>query len=94
MAGLSRKLFGEDDEEVDSEELDKAQADGESGESHISLWPIPWLRHYPAEGIESLKKEAAAFREVRQSLGEEDGPRRVFEKASLAICPRTSLLTE
>lgn len=35
-----------------------------------------------AEEIENLKKEAAAFREVRSKLGEEDGPERVFHKVS------------
>ncbi|RSH95232.1 E1 ubiquitin-activating protein uba2 [Saitozyma podzolica] len=60
---LFGKLFGEDDEAVDEEELDKAKAEGEN-----------------AEEIDNLKKEAAAFREVRRALGEEDGPRRVFEK--------------
>ncbi|ORY33137.1 hypothetical protein BCR39DRAFT_557327 [Naematelia encephala] len=60
---LFGKLFGEDDEAVDTEELDKAQAEGEN-----------------AEEIENLKKEAAAFREVRQALGEENGPARVFSK--------------
>lgn len=33
-----------------------------------------------AEEIENLKKEAAAFREVRKLLGEEDGAQRVFRK--------------
>ncbi|ADV23124.1 Ubiquitin activating enzyme E1, putative [Cryptococcus gattii WM276] len=60
---LFGKLFGEDDEDMDTEELDKAKASGEN-----------------AEEIENLKKEAAAFRQVRKSLGEEDGPRRVFHK--------------
>lgn len=35
-----------------------------------------------AEEIENLKKEAAAFREVRRLLGEADGPLRVFRKVS------------
>lgn len=35
-----------------------------------------------AEEIENLKKEAAAFRAVRRDLGEEDGPRKVFDKVS------------
>ncbi|WWC91097.1 uncharacterized protein L201_006038 [Kwoniella dendrophila CBS 6074] len=60
---LFNKLFGEDDEDVDTEELDKAKASGEN-----------------AEEIENLKKEAAAFREVRKSMGEEDGPKNVFNK--------------
>ncbi|WVQ81104.1 hypothetical protein IAT38_003226 [Cryptococcus sp. DSM 104549] len=60
---LFGKLFGEDDEDMDTEELDKAKEGGEN-----------------AEEIENLKKESAAFRQVRQNLGEEDGPRRVFEK--------------
>ncbi|WVR08953.1 hypothetical protein IAU60_006012 [Kwoniella sp. DSM 27419] len=60
---LFGKLFGKDDEDMDTEELDQAKAGGEN-----------------AEEIENLKKEAAAFREVRQSLGEEDGPRKVFHK--------------
>ncbi|ORX39135.1 hypothetical protein BD324DRAFT_618613 [Kockovaella imperatae] len=60
---LFGKLFGEDDEALDTEELDKAQAAGEN-----------------AEEIEQLKHEAAAFRQVRAQLGEEDGPKRVFEK--------------
>ncbi|KAK8843970.1 hypothetical protein IAR55_006762 [Kwoniella newhampshirensis] len=60
---LFGKLFGEDDEEGDTEELDKAKAGGEN-----------------AEEIENLKKEAAAFREVRKSLGEEYGAQRVFHK--------------
>ncbi|WWD21375.1 hypothetical protein CI109_105860 [Kwoniella shandongensis] len=60
---LFGKLFGEDDEEGDTEELDKAKASGEN-----------------AEEIENLKKEAVAFREVRKSLGEEDGAQRVFHK--------------
>ncbi|KGB75813.1 ubiquitin-like 1-activating enzyme E1 B [Cryptococcus deuterogattii 99/473] len=60
---LFGKLFGEDDEDMDTEELDKAKASGEN-----------------AEEIENLKMEAAAFRQVRKSLGEEDGPRRVFHK--------------
>ncbi|WVQ93111.1 hypothetical protein IAU59_000175 [Kwoniella sp. CBS 9459] len=60
---LFGKLFGEDDEDVDTEELDQAKASGEN-----------------AEEIENLKKEAAAFREVRKGLGEEDGPLRVFHK--------------
>ncbi|WVQ63795.1 uncharacterized protein L199_001949 [Kwoniella botswanensis] len=60
---LFGKLFGEDDEDMDTEELDKAKAGGEN-----------------AEEIENLKKEAAAFREVRKNLGEEDGPQRVFHK--------------
>lgn len=38
-----------------------------------------------ADEIANLKQEAAAFREVRQNLGEEDGPRRVFDKVSLTI---------
>jgi hypothetical protein len=33
-----------------------------------------------AEEIDNLKKEAAAFREVRKNLGDEDGPRSVFTK--------------
>ncbi|WVW79473.1 hypothetical protein I302_101442 [Kwoniella bestiolae CBS 10118] len=60
---LFGKLFGEDDEDMDTEELDKAKAGGEN-----------------AEEIENLKKEAAAFREVRKNLGGEDGPQRVFHK--------------
>ncbi|KAK4684494.1 ubiquitin-like 1-activating enzyme E1 B, partial [Tremellales sp. Uapishka_1] len=60
---LFGKVFGEDDEAGDSDELDQAKADGEN-----------------ADEIDNLKKEAAAFREVREKLGEEDGPRRVFEK--------------
>jgi hypothetical protein len=32
--------------------------------------------------IEELKKEAAAFREVRKGLGEEEGAKRAFEKVS------------
>ncbi|BEJ16239.1 hypothetical protein CspHIS471_0508440 [Cutaneotrichosporon sp. HIS471] len=60
---LFGKLFGEDDEALDEEELDKAKADGEN-----------------AEEIDSLKKEAEAFREVRRMLSEEDGPQRVFSK--------------
>ncbi|OCF35672.1 ubiquitin-like 1-activating enzyme E1 B [Kwoniella heveanensis BCC8398] len=60
---LFGKLFGEDDEDLDTEELDQAKASGEN-----------------AEEIENLKKEAAAFREVRKGLGEEDGPQRVFHK--------------
>ncbi|WWC72995.1 uncharacterized protein I206_106959 [Kwoniella pini CBS 10737] len=60
---LFGKLFGEDDEDMDTEELDKAKAGGEN-----------------ADEIENLKKEAAAFREVRKNLGEEDGPQRVFHK--------------
>ena len=34
----------------------------------------------PAEEIENLKKEAAAFRQVRKALSEEDGPKQVFDK--------------
>ncbi|KAJ9093110.1 hypothetical protein QFC20_007218 [Naganishia adeliensis] len=33
-----------------------------------------------ADEIDNLKKEAAAFREVRQKMSEEDGAKRVFEK--------------
>ncbi|KAJ9107650.1 hypothetical protein QFC21_001110 [Naganishia friedmannii] len=57
------KLFGEDDEDSDETELEKAKADGED-----------------ANEIDNLKKEAAAFREVRQKMSEIDGARRVFEK--------------
>ncbi|KAJ9093229.1 hypothetical protein QFC19_008435 [Naganishia cerealis] len=60
---LFGKLFGEDDEEGDETELEKAKADGED-----------------AAEIDNLKKEAAAFREVRQKMSEVDGAKRVFEK--------------
>ena len=76
------KLFGEDDEVIDTEELDKAQADGENGR-FLGPEAIVWLTrciYCTAEEIENLKKEAAAFRDVRLSLGEEGGPRRVFDK--------------
>lgn len=36
-----------------------------------------------ADEIDNLKKEAAAFREVRQKMSEEDGAKRVFEKVRL-----------
>ena len=38
--------------------------------------------HSVAQEIENLKKEAVAFGEVRAGLGEEDGPRKVFEKVN------------
>ncbi|KAL7425104.1 E1 ubiquitin-activating protein uba2 [Cryptotrichosporon argae] len=60
---LLPKLFGEDDEAVDEDELEKAKQSGEN-----------------ADEIENLKKEAAAFREVRRLLGEENGAVQVFEK--------------
>ncbi|TYJ54852.1 hypothetical protein B9479_004443 [Cryptococcus floricola] len=60
---LFGKLFGEDDEDMDTEELDKAKAGGEN-----------------AEEIENLKKEAAAFRQVRKNLSAEGGPLSVFHK--------------
>lgn len=47
-----------------------------------------------ADEIANLKKEAAAFREVRQNLGEEDGPRRVFDKVSRVSRSNCSSLTQ
>lgn len=35
-----------------------------------------------ADEIDNLKKEAAAFREVRKNVGDDDGPRKVFDKVS------------
>ncbi|EIW66085.1 hypothetical protein TREMEDRAFT_45923 [Tremella mesenterica DSM 1558] len=60
---LFNKLFGEDDEAGEEEELERAKAQGEN-----------------ANEVDNLKKEAAAFREVRRSLGEQDGPESVFRK--------------
>jgi ubiquitin-like 1-activating enzyme E1 B len=73
---LLNKLFGEDDEALDEAELDKAKAEGENRE----LCPPVGLSSHPADEINNLKKEAAAFREVRRLLGDEGGPKRVFEK--------------
>jgi ubiquitin-like 1-activating enzyme E1 B len=33
-----------------------------------------------ADEIDNLKKEAAAFREVRANIGDADGPRKMFDK--------------
>ena len=49
---------------------------------------------FTAEEIERLKEEAAAFRQVRADLGEEDGPRRVFEKVSSKYRQTHKELTE
>lgn len=43
------------------------------------------LSHPTAAEIENLKKEAVAFRVVRQGMGEEGGPRRVFDKVRWSI---------
>lgn len=81
---LFGKLFGEDDEDMDTEELDKAKASGENGKCpKLLLSTTPYVHaqyDLSAEEIENLKKEAAAFRQVRKSLSEGDGPRRVFHK--------------
>ncbi|TXT13200.1 hypothetical protein VHUM_01601 [Vanrija humicola] len=53
---------------TDDEEGDKAELDKAKADGEN------------AEEIEELKKEAAAFREVRTLLGAEDGPERVFRK--------------
>lgn len=78
-----RKLFGEDDEAGDETELEKAKADGENGESSCHV--LDSADTFLAEEIDNLKKEAAAFREVRQKMSEADGARRVFEKVSSAV---------
>lgn len=44
------------------------------------------LADITVEEIDNLKKEAAAFREVRRMLGEEDGAERVFRKVSCEMC--------
>lgn len=36
--------------------------------------------------IEELRRESQAFREVRQNIGDEVGPQRVFEKVSCRDC--------
>lgn len=41
-----------------------------------------------AEEIDNLKKEAAAFREVRKNVGDDDGPRKVFDKVSCRVLGR------
>jgi ubiquitin-like 1-activating enzyme E1 B len=80
-----RKLFGEDDEAGDETELEKAKADGENGKF---LAPFRGFCSFlAAEEIDNLKKEAAAFREVRQKMAEADGARRVFEKVCLIFIP-------
>lgn len=62
---LLPKLFGQDDEAEDEKELEKAKAtEGEA----------------TAAEIDELKKEAAAFRQVRAQLGDQDGAKRAFEK--------------
>jgi ubiquitin-like 1-activating enzyme E1 B len=66
---------------VDAAELDKAQASGENGEVDGTRLETSGLNH-SAEEIANLKKEAAAFREVRKQLGDESGPSDVFSKAS------------
>jgi hypothetical protein len=38
-----------------------------------------------ADEIDNLKKEAAAFREVRQKMSETDGAKRVFEKVRYGV---------
>lgn len=62
---LLPKLFGEDDEAEDDQELEKAKVNDKDA---------------TVAEIEELKKEAAAFREVRKGLGEEEGAKRAFEK--------------
>jgi hypothetical protein len=39
--------------------------------------------------IEELKKEAAAFRDVRKGLNEEDGAKKTFEKVCVPIMRST-----
>lgn len=62
---LLPKLFGEDDEASDEQELEKAKATDQDAS---------------VAEIEELKKEAAAFRDVRKGLNEEDGAKKTFEK--------------
>lgn len=68
--------------------MEKAKADGENGKSITSVLSEADL--VAADEIDNLKKEAAAFREVRQKMSEEDGAKRVFEKVRLQHVHRDS----
>jgi len=72
--------------------LEKAKVNDKDGEYGVTpcIDPVDLTEKVPPSlpclatvvEIEELKKEAAAFREVRKGLGEEEGAKRAFEKVS------------